>query len=347
MTAHAGVRRGVVEGWIADPRVEHPATGQLAITPVPGRQHDAAVDAAAHHDARTPAVQIGNAGQEAIAAVPVAVVAAVAADTAPAVDRLAAGNVVDGFQCRAGPAVEDREVLGPVEDAAVRARPLVLVAPVLVRIADDPPLAILRPIGGLAGQLRPPVAVQVVHHELRVVLAVANVHPQIDAPQVGAVQLVGIQDRRAGDTCVSVVAPTRYLVEDNLVFSVSVQVGNRRIAWAILIDRLNRDFQKAVLPHGGGIRPLQFFPIQYRTHEVLERFGLDGIAVGEIRSPGQWCRSQTDRRISPGDPVHVERNRFWIGGKQAPADKDLSAGRADRHHATCEILHLPLRRRCR
>ena len=66
--------------------VEDPALGELAVAPVPGGQHGPRVVAAAHHQARPLAVQIGDAGQEAIDAVAVVV----APSRAPR--RAAAGN---------------------------------------------------------------------------------------------------------------------------------------------------------------------------------------------------------------------------------------------------------------
>ena len=83
--------------------VERPAPGQLAVAPVPGGQHGARVVAAAHDDARPLAVEIGDAGEEAIDAVAVVV--------APGGDLAARREVVGRGQRRAGRAVEDGEEL--------------------------------------------------------------------------------------------------------------------------------------------------------------------------------------------------------------------------------------------
>ena len=58
------------------------------------------------------------------------------------------------------------------------------------------PVPSLRPVGGLAGDLRAAVAVEIIDHELRVVRALADVHAEIDPPQQRAVELVGFEDRR-------------------------------------------------------------------------------------------------------------------------------------------------------
>ena len=61
-------------------------------------------------------------------------------------------------------------------------------------------LAIDRAVGGFTGHLGPAVTIQVVHHELSIVLAFTDIDSQIYAPHVCAVQLVGIEDGCPGDT---------------------------------------------------------------------------------------------------------------------------------------------------
>lgn len=70
--------------------VEHFQVRQAAVAPVPGGQHRSRVVAAAHDEARTAAVEIGDAGQEAVDAVAIIV--------APVGDVAARRNVGDRGQ---------------------------------------------------------------------------------------------------------------------------------------------------------------------------------------------------------------------------------------------------------
>ena len=109
VVALAAVGIGAVGGavFIA---VEEPALGEFAVAPVPRDEGGAGVVAAAHDNAGADAVEVGDASEEAIDAVAVAV--------SPVVDVAAGGEVVRGREGFAGEAVEDGEELGAVEDVA-------------------------------------------------------------------------------------------------------------------------------------------------------------------------------------------------------------------------------------
>ena len=99
--------------------VERPAPGQFAVAPVPGDEHGTRVVAAAHDEARPLAVEIRDAGQEAIDAVAVRV--------APVADLAARRHVIGRGQRRAGRPSNTVRNSGPVEDVAARrcgSRPL-------------------------------------------------------------------------------------------------------------------------------------------------------------------------------------------------------------------------------
>ena len=102
------------------------------------------------------------------------------------------GHVVDGGHGRAGLAVEDGQELRAGQDVAGR------VAVVGAGVADDLAGAVRGAVGGLHGDLGPAVAVVVVHLELGVVRAGADVAAQVDPPQPGAVQLVRVDEHVAG-----------------------------------------------------------------------------------------------------------------------------------------------------
>ncbi len=77
MSPHAAV------GGIALVGIEDPARGELAVAPIPGGEDGSAIVASAHDDAGADAVEISDAGEEAVGAVADGIVAAVAADAAP------------------------------------------------------------------------------------------------------------------------------------------------------------------------------------------------------------------------------------------------------------------------
>ena len=178
-----GIRRRILERRVTDARVEYPTTRQFAVTPIPGRQDRTAVDTAAHDDTWPLAIQIGHASQKAIATVPIVVVAAIAADATPAVDRIATSGCSPPFSTprRVRPS-KIVKYSGPSRIRPCRRLPSSLMRQSFVLVSDHRSLAVRRSIGRLAGDFGPAVAIQVVHHELRVVLAVADVDPQIDAP---------------------------------------------------------------------------------------------------------------------------------------------------------------------
>ena len=57
------------------------------------------------------------------------------------------------------------------------------------------------------------------------------------------IQLVGIQHGRTGDARKGVVPPAGGLVQNQFVLSITIQVGDRRIAGAIPLDGLDGDFE--------------------------------------------------------------------------------------------------------
>jgi len=124
---------------------------------------------------------------------------------------------------RAGAAVKDGQVLRPVLDAPV------VVAPIRLRVADDLAHAVHRAVGGLADDLRPAIAIQVIDHELRVVRPLADVFAQVDLPKERAVHLISLKYRRIRKAGLRVVAPHAGLMQDDLVVAVAVQVAHRAV----------------------------------------------------------------------------------------------------------------------
>ena len=207
--------------------VEGPDAAQGAVAPVPRGEHRARVVAARHHQARPLSVEIRNRGEEAIDAVAVGV--------APVADGAARHDVGSGGERVAVQAVEDGEELGARQDVAGG------VAPVGGRVADHRAGAIDRSVGGLAGDLRPAVAVEIVDDELRVVRAGADVAPEVDAPQPRAGQRVGVEIDVAGVAALRVVFRVRRIpLDDELVLAVAIEIAGARVVRAVGVGLAGR-----------------------------------------------------------------------------------------------------------
>ncbi len=186
VVVHVGDGEGMValagEGAVglgAGGAVEEPAFDELAVDDVVGGEGGAGVVAARHDQARAGAVEVGDAGEEAVGAVAVAVAPDVLEFVAGGLERIgrvAGGLVGNGVERGAGEAVEEGEKLGSAEDVAA------LVDVVGGGVADDFARAVDGAVGGFAGELGAAVSVEVIDHELGVVGAGADVFSQVDLP---------------------------------------------------------------------------------------------------------------------------------------------------------------------
>ncbi len=245
MSAHAGVGGVGFAIFAVAGRggVEDPAAGELAAAPVPGREHRAAVIAAAHDDAGMNAIEIGDARQEAIGTVAIAIIALVAADAAPGGDVAAGWDVIGGGEGCTGAAVEDGEEFRAVENFAIA------IDPVGIGVADHFAFAVDGSVGRFAGDFGDAVAVEVIDHELRVVRAFADVFAEVDGPEQGAIEFVGLKNRWIGQAGLRIVAAAAGHVNDDLVFAIAVKIADGGVVGGIAL----RSFQRSldVLARGG------------------------------------------------------------------------------------------------
>ena len=79
-------------------------------------------------------------------------------------------------------------------------------------------------------------------------------------------------------------------MEHDVELAVAVEVADRRVAGAIALDRLNRDFEVAFLPRDGGLGGLLLLAIDDGSHDVGERTGGGSAVVDEVRGPGERLR---------------------------------------------------------
>ncbi|MFM1944709.1 MAG: hypothetical protein RI897_3691 [Verrucomicrobiota bacterium] len=234
MSSHAGERGGIAERRVTDTGVEKPAVGQGVCSEIPGGEGRSPVDSAAHHQAGMLAIEVGHAGEEAVTAVAIAVVTAVAPDSTPAIDGFTRGEVIDGMEGGAGVSIEHGEVFGPLQDASVKAGGGILISPVGVRVSDGRSLAVGGSVGGLAGDFRAAVAVEVIDHELGVVFALADVASQVNSPEAGSIQFISIEDRLSGESGKGVIAGLAREHDYELVAPVAIEIPDRGITRAVI-----------------------------------------------------------------------------------------------------------------
>nr|GEU28687.1 hypothetical protein [Tanacetum cinerariifolium] len=358
--------------------VEGPPPGQFAVAPVPGGQRGAPVVAARHDDAGALAVQISGAGQEAVGAVAVTI--------APGVLELRGSRCIGiGMACRpvrfagqraAGAAVEDGEKLGAFQDTALQWRHhgavgqylaagavgrrhfAALFAPVGMGVAQYLAGAVDGAVAGAHGQLGDAVAVVVVHLELRVVGAGADVFSEIDAPQALAVQRVGIEVHRSGVAVEGVIPGVgrirdlgvgtvdRVPFQDDFIAAVAVEVGNAGFVRGVVVGLaagrdagrrlLDRHAQIALVPHDGRLAGAYVLAL----HDSVQR-------VGRLRRArfvdviGAAC--QRTGRDFLAVAVQVKRGGRGVVAQQAPGDQVAAIPGRYRHRAAVQRFH-PTRR---
>ena len=296
--------------------VEGPALDELAVHEIPRDDHRACVVAAAHHQRRVLAVEVGDAAEEAVDAVAVGV--------APRADVPAARKVVDGVDRGAGLPVEDREELRAGEDVAAA------VAVVRVGVADHRAFAVDRSVGRLHGDFRSSVAVVVEDLELRVVRASADVAPEVDAPQARAVELDRLDIDVAGVSRSRVVLRVRRVPqEDQLVLAVSVDVAHGAVARRVrgsaavghgLVGRLvERDVEVVRCPDAELVGDRDLAVVDLGCDEV-GRVGC-ALDIDEVRRVGEG-RIRDLRAVA----VDVEAHRAIVEAEQAPAEVDAVVG---------------------
>ncbi len=296
-----------------DVGVEDPPGREVLTVEVHGPDHRARVVAAREdHRGRGP-VEVRRARQEPVD--PVAVV------VAPAGHVAARGLVVDGVDRSAGAPVEDGQVLRSRQDVAAA------VAVVGARVPDDDAPAVARAVGGLHGDLGVAVTVVVVHLELGVVGPGPDVAPQVDPPQAGSLERVGVDDGVVGDAGLRVVLGVgRVPLDDVLVVTVTVQVGDGGVVGLVRArGPTDRDVEVAAGTEPG-------LCARARTLGAVGD-GRDG--VGPATVGVEVVRGAGDRRRVEllAVAVDVEGHVLAVGAQQAPADQVAAPRRHDGHAA--------------
>ena len=365
--ALAGV--GAIGGRTAA-AVEGPALGQLPATPVPRSQKGAGVIATGKHAGGALAVQVGDGGEKPVEAVAVAVAPkggeARTRGVVIEVVGVALGKETGGGEFGAGESVKDRQELGTGEDVAAGIAVIVGIvegrthpALPLGRAADVGSGGVERTGRAPAHDLGAAIPVEIVNHEIHVMRARADIHPEIDAPdrsRRSGIEFVGVQVGVSGVAALGVVLGVgRIPLENELVFAVTIEIAHTAIVGGVGvgtagIGAAGRDLQgdgevladRTVCREGkGGARGL----LDAAKHGadgvgVTDRKG--GGAIGVIGRRGQRRRVEFHGGGTVGRAVEIKCDASGIISEQTPANVDLGARGADRNHAATERLHLPL-----
>ncbi|MCY1230252.1 hypothetical protein D9M72_426580 [compost metagenome] len=276
------------------------------------------------------AVQVRHRAEETVHAVAVAI--------APCGHGAARRVVVDGVHDGAAGAVEDCQEFRTGKDIPGG------VAVVRGRVADHGTGTVCGAVRGLHRQLGLAVAVKVVGEQLGVVRARPDVVAQIDAPQLGAVHLVGVHVDVAGIAGLRVVLGVgRRPRLDDLVLAVAVQVGHAGvvggvgIGLAVLGDAVGRLVQldgQVVLRHRSELPGELVLPVTvaHRLDDVL-----GGRSALRIDVHGGVPDGVNRKLHAVADDM--ETDAVPVQAQHPPAERDALV-RENRHGRTVQVFHL-------
>ena len=226
------------------------------------------------------------------------------------------------------------------------------------RVADDLAGAGSGAVGGLDGELGLAVAVVVEHLELRVVRTRADVAAEVDAPQPGPVQLVGVEVDVARVAGVGVVLGVgRVPLHDDLVLAVAVEIADAGVVRGVGVP-LTRwcgparwDLQRYVAAAGhdagltrNGIQRQRLFcgvlgsaldPVGHGPYDVLGARGRTGIHEAGRAADGRLVHLDAVA-------VDVEGDAGRVVGQLSPADPVAFAG-VHTDHTAVQVVDLWLR----
>ena len=214
-------------------------------------------------------------------------------------------------------------------------------------LAHKTPLSIQASCRGLTNQFSLAVAIEIIDEKLGIVRTGTDVLTQIDAPELGAIQFVAIQDDIARIAIVRIIMGVTWIpFQNQFIFSIAIHIAHAAIVWGIdVTPSIGSDttFRTVDRHRSIQIRPrlyrLRYFPICRSIHLGFFLIGDDAIGM-ECRTFGICIVGSLDVM---GDnlsvSLHIEAYVLAIGTQHAPADEDTLAGSRQCHHATVEFLH--------
>ncbi len=265
----------------------------------------------------------------------------------------AVGIVPHGVQCLAGLALKDGEQFRSRQYAPA----LVAIVGGIVQFTDGavggrlthwPTLPVHRTGRGLADHLRLAVTVEVVDEELGVVGSGADVLAQVDAPELGAIQLVAVEEHFAGIAVVGIVVGVgRVPFQDDFILAVAVHVAHTTVVGAVGIgsavgsgSALRTVEGQRPVKVGPGLHGLRHLPWRRRIHLGLLLVGNDAVAaVGSALRVGVVGDGQL-RGNDSSVALHVEAHRRAVRSEHPPTEEHALVLGRQCHHATVQFLHL-------
>jgi hypothetical protein len=101
-------------------------------------------------------------------------------------------------------------------------------------VADHATSRVGRAVGGFTRKFRPPVAIEIVDHELGVVGAGPDIAAEIDAPESCAIQFVGVEKHVARIAGLRVVLRVgRIPFQDDFVLTIAIEIGGAAIVCGV------------------------------------------------------------------------------------------------------------------
>ena len=266
------------------------------------------------------------------------------------------GLVPDGMHRLSGFAMEDRQqfrtghnatsgiaIVGMVVDGADSV--------IRSRIAHKPAPGIYRTRRCLADHFCLAIAVEIIDQELGIVGTGTDILTQIDAPELGSVELVAVEDDLSRIAVMRIVMGIgRVPFQDDFVFSVSIHIAHATVVGGIFIGfSIGSDTAGRTVDGQGAIEiipwlnRLRNFSFSRSIHPGFLLISDDSIAAGSRTFPvciiGQLHLMGDNLSIS----FYVEAYVLAVRTQQSPAEEDsLVLGRQS-HQATVQLLHLRYR----
>ena len=173
----------------------------------------------------------------------------------------------------------------------------------------------------------------------------ADVVSHVDAPQLGAVQLVTVEYRGAGEASMCIVGLRAGLpFHDQFVFAVRVHVGSRAVVGRVMVihvmegavgGAVEAELHEHVRPRGDGVGGVHRYPVV---------FGHDAVGGGPAALGVEVVGRAVDVAFHHRPVFDDVKGRVVvIGVEHAPAHQVAAPRGALRygHHAACQLFGSP------
>ena len=274
----------------------------------------------------------------------------------PACTEGSVGLIPDGMHRRSGFAIKDCKQFGTCHNATSR---IAIIGSIVQfsdsgirsRIAHKLSLGIYRTRRCLADHLRLAIAIEIIDQELGIVSTGTDILTQIDAPELGSIQLIAVEDDFSRISIVRIVMRIGWVpFQDDFVFSIPIHIAHATVVGGIFVGfSIGSDTAGRTVDGQGAIEivpwlhRLRNFSFSRSIHPGFFLISDDPIGIGRGTFPvciiGQLHLMGDNLSIS----LHIEAYVFAIRTQQSPTEEDsLVLGRQS-HQATVQLLHLRYR----